>query len=323
MLRVCSRSDWELVLNVKSAWLLQDGDDEAKKFASTANLRLEVNRYTEDPEHAHSQPSLRNYVLAYDGALTWLSDGSFEHNPGNIRIGSSHRWKNNKGQSLVWLSIHNQEDAEDIGGPDAMDTQDSQDESLAGWETEKLVVVTESGSLASYGDTTIEMRSIKTPGVAMLLDLNLGWKASFRRHLRPVPRLIRPASPLEKVTFKSNDGSIHTTNEPQTQVVEQKIVAGWCCPLPLCEPLNFGSWERLQHHMQREHPKIEAEQTDYFAIQIRKRRTKKDLAGESVFTSNRIENGTLLDRLHELDKFWQGGEYMHLVQEREEVSRNR
>jgi hypothetical protein len=303
-----SRADRELILNIRSAWLLRDGDLEAKKFAATANLRLEVNRYTEDPEHAHSQPSWRNYVLAYDGELVWLSDGSFHDNPGNIRIASSSRLKNVKGQSLVWLSIHNQEAAEEIGEADALETQDSQEESLVDWTTEKLVVVTESGSLASYGDGTVELRSIKIPGVTMLLDLNLEWKSSFRRHLRPLPPLIRPVrTSLEKITFRVDTA----------ETVGNQVLVGWRCPL--CVPWNFGSWLRLQYHLEREHPDVEAKRVDLCTVRIG--RTELDLlAGEPVLTSSRVEPGTLADRLDELAKDWRGGDFEHLVREREEVS---
>jgi hypothetical protein len=300
-----SRVDRELILNIHSAWLCPEEASE-KKFAVTANLRLQVERFPERPDHPPDQPGWMNYGYVYDGELIWLSDGSFDNNPGDIRVTSSARSKNVRTQMLVWLSIRNQE-VEEAESPDATDSQDSQADSLAYWkmqQEEGFVVVTESGSLRSCAGSA-KLKSGKVPGWTMLIDFDLKWKPTYRRHIQPLePKIRPPRTSVGNVAFRLEGEDKGT-----------RVMDGWRCPL--CVPLDYGSWPRLHHHIEREHPDVEAELSHYLTVDIRERRPEVEL--EPVSTSSRLEMGTLADRLPELMEGYNGGDFEHLIREREEV----
>ncbi|KAG7571218.1 hypothetical protein FFLO_00891 [Filobasidium floriforme] len=198
-------------------------------------------------------------------------------------------------------------EVEEAESPDATDSQDSQADSLAYWkmqQEEGLIVVTESGSLRSCAGSA-ELRSGKVPGWTMLVDFDLKWKPTYRRHIQPLEPKIQPArTSVGKVTFRLEG------EDKGTQVMD-----GWRCPL--CVPLDYGSWLRLHHHIEREHPDVKAELGHYLTVDIRERRPEVEL--EPVSMSSRLELGTLADRLPELMEGYNGGDFEHLIREREEI----
>lgn len=217
-----------------------------------------------------------------------------------------------------------------------MDTQDSQAESHATWKqglNVPLVVVTQSGSLASPGDTVVELWNHRHPDITMLVDLNLEWKTN---HLR----LLKSTKPV--VNRRLNPGLVEIGLVDEDKPNEPEVWDAWACPLcipfkdawssPLSTPPNYGSWERLQIHIEREHPEssarrekktkmVHGRRVDMLLVIGRRQIEEEVLPGTQVLRGTRITLGTLADRLYELDAYYRGGDLDHLVQEREAVSR--